>query len=62
MEVVTSAVDTAFYRCRSCRQSFTIGHEVQVGGRPRRQALKVSSASVLSNPCPGRDISPADTL
>jgi len=58
MELVTSNVDSAFYRCKVCRQTFAVGHDVQIGSRHGKRPLKLTSAAVLSIRCPGRDITP----
>ena len=51
MELVTADVQTAFYRCRRCDQTFTVGYPVYLGNRPVEGRLELIAASVLSTRC-----------
>src|SRR5260370_36953903 len=53
MELVTGDVQTAFYRCRRCEQTFTVGYPVYIGYRPIETRLELIAASVLSIRCSG---------
>lgn len=53
MQLVTSDVQMAFYRCARCQQTFTVGYPVYVGSRPAETRLELIAASVLSVPCAG---------
>jgi excisionase family DNA binding protein len=44
--------ETAFYRCRNCRQVFTVGYESGVDG-PRGTMLRFIAATAHTNRCSG---------
>jgi hypothetical protein len=53
LEMITGDVQTAFYRCRRCEQTFTVGYPVYIGNRPLESRLELIAASVLSIRCSG---------
>jgi excisionase family DNA binding protein len=54
MEQVTSSENTAFFRCRRCGESFTVGFPDIIERRESGGSLQLFAASVLKVPCPGR--------